>query len=80
MNNVNFFNDMFETIAVYKKIVLLLFIIKKDDKILYESGFLKGDIHYLQKKFKHISLELNQENLDFIKSEEESIIERNLDK
>ena len=47
MNNVNYFDDMFETIAVYKKIVLLLFIIKKDDKLLYESGFLKGDIHYL---------------------------------
>ena len=75
MENVNYFNDMFESIADYKKIVLLMFLIKNDVNLLHECGFLTGDIHYLYRKFKNILLELDQEYLDYIKNEEESIIE-----
>ena len=71
---------MFESIPDYRKIVLLMFLIKNDVSLLYECGFLKGDIHYLYKKFKNILLELNQEYLDYIKNEEESIIEMILNK
>ena len=78
MNNVNFFNDMFESIPDYRKIVLLMFSIQNDIILLYECGFLKGDIHYLHKKFENNLLELNQELLDSIKNEEESIVEKNI--
>ena len=71
---------MFESIPDYRKIVLIVFLVKNDVNLLFECGFLKGDIHYLYKQFKNILLELNQEYLDYIKNEEESIIERVLNK
>ena len=71
---------MFESIPDYRKVVLLMFLIQNDVSLLYEGGFLKGDIHYLYKKFKNNLLELNQECLDYIKYEEESIIEKILNK
>ena len=80
MNSVNYFEDLFESIPDYGKIVLLMFLIKNDVNLLYECGFLKGNIHYLYKKFKNNLLELNEEYLDHIKNEEESIIEKILNK
>ena len=80
MNSVNYFGDLFESIPDYRKIVLIMFLIKIDVNLLFECGFLKGDIHYLYKKFKIILLELNEEYIDYIKNEEESVIEKFLNK
>ena len=52
MKNLNYFEDLFESILDYRKIVLLVFLIKNDVNLLYECGFLKGDIVYLCKNFK----------------------------
>ena len=49
MNHVNFFKDFFESTPDYKKIVLLMFLIKNDNYFLTECGFLKGDINRLSK-------------------------------
>ena len=76
MNNVNYFTDLFESIPDYKKIVLLMFLIKNDVNFLYECGFLKGDINYLYREFKNILLELNEDYLDYIKNKEESVLEK----
>ena len=56
MNNVNYFEDLFEAILDYRKIVLLVFLIKNDINLLNECGFLKGDINYRCKNFKIIFL------------------------
>ena len=80
MDNVNYFKNLFESIPDYKKIVLLMLLIKNDVNFLYECGFLKGDINYLYKEFKKILLELNEDYLDHNKNQEESIIERILNK
>ena len=80
MNSVNYFKDLFESIPDYTKIVLLMFLIENDVNFLYECGFLKGDINFLYKEFKNILLELNEDYLDYIKNEEESIIEIILNK
>ena len=40
MNKRNYFKELFESIPDYKKIVLLMFLIKNDVKFLYECGFL----------------------------------------
>ena len=80
MNIVNYFKDLFESIPDYKKIVLLMFLIKNDVNFLYECGFSKGDINFLYKEFKNILLELNEEYLDHIKNQDESIIEKILNK
>ena len=80
MNKVNYFKDLFESIDDYRKIVLLIFLIKNDNDLLTESGFLKDDINRLNKEFKKILIEQNEEYLDYIKNEEESIVERFLNK
>ena len=47
MNSVNYLEDLTESPPDYRKIVLLMFLIKNDFNYLYECGFLTGDIHYL---------------------------------
>ena len=80
MNKVNFFKNFFESIPDYTNFVLIMFLIKNDVNLLYECGFLKGDIQYLYKKYKNILLELNEEYLKYIKKEEEYVIEQFLNK
>ena len=80
MNNVNYFKDLFESIPDYKKIVLIMFLIKKDVDMLYECGFLRGYITFLYREFKNILFELNKDYLDHIKNQEEAIIEKILNK
>ena len=75
-NNINCFKELFESIPDYKKIVLLIFLIKNDVIFSYECGFLKGDINFLYKEFENILLELNEEYLDHIKNQEESVLEK----
>ena len=75
MNPVNDFKDLFESKSQYRKTVLLIFLIQNDDDLLKESGFLKGDINLLNLGFKNNLMEHNEEYLNHIKNEEESIIE-----
>ena len=56
MIDVNYFTDLFESIPDSEKSVLLMFVIKNDVNFLYECGFLKGDINFLNKEFKKIYL------------------------
>ena len=76
----NYFKDMFESIPDYRKIVLLMFLIKNDENLIKECGFLKSDINRLNLEFKNILMEHNEENLNHIKNEEEAVIERFTDK
>ena len=80
MDNVTYFKDLVESIPDYKKIVLLMFLIKNDVNFLYECGFLTGDINFLYKEYKNILLELNEDYLDHIKNQEESLLEKFLNK
>ena len=45
MNYENYFENMFESIPVYRKIVLLIPFMKYDSDLLNECGFLKNDIY-----------------------------------
>ena len=76
MNNVNYFTDLFESIADYQKIVLLLFLIKNGVNLSCECGFLKGDINLLYKEYENILLQLNEEYLDHIKNQQELFLEK----
>ena len=53
----NYFKDIFESIHVYRKIVLLMFLIQNDKNLLKEIGFSKNDINLLNLEFKNILLE-----------------------
>ena len=73
MNDVNYFTDLFESIPDCKMIASLMFLIKNDVNFLYDCRFLKGDINFLYEEFKNTLLELNEDYLDLIKNQEESI-------
>ena len=62
MDNITYFEDMFESIHDYKKIVLLIFSIQIDKNLLKEIGFSKNDIILLNLEFKNI---LKEQNGDF---------------
>ena len=80
MNNVNYFKDLFESITDYRKIVLLIFLIQNDKNLLKEIGFSKNDINLLNLEFKNIIIEEFENYLEYIKNEEESILEKFLNK
>ena len=80
MNNTNYFTDLFESIPDYRKIVLFLFLIKNDKDLLREVGFSERNINRLNLEFKNISIDQHEKYLDYIKNEEEGIIERFLNK
>ena len=80
MNNTNYFKDLFESIPDYRKVVFLLFSIKNDKDLLREVGFSERDINRLNLEFKNILIDQYEKYLDYIKNEEESIIERFLNK
>ena len=80
MASVIYFRDLFEPITDYRKIVLSMFLMKNDNDLLTECGFWKSDINRLCKDFKNILKEQTEEYLDYIKNQEESIIEKFLNK
>ena len=80
MNYLNYFRDMFESITDYRKIVLLIFLIQNDNNFLKEIGFSKNDINFLNLEFKKNLLEEFQNYLDYIKDQEESVLEKFLNK
>ena len=80
MNNINYFKDVFESIPDYRKIILLIFLIQDDKNLLKEIGFSKNNINLLNLEFKNILIEEFDNYLDYIKDQEESILERFLNK
>ena len=76
MNNSNYFKDIFESIPDYRKIVLLIFLNKNDEDFLVEIGFSERDINLLNLEFKNILLEEFENYLDYIKDQEESVLEK----
>ena len=80
MYNENYFKGIFESIHDYKKIVLLIFLIQNNKNLLHEVGFSQRDINRLSMEFKNVLIEQHEEWLDYIKNEEESILEKFLNK
>ena len=54
---------------------MLIYLIENDGDLLNEGGFLKNDFNRLCLEFKNFLMEQNQEYLEYIKNEEESILE-----
>ena len=80
MDNINYFKDIFESIHDYKKIVLLIFLIQNDKNLSKEIGFSKNDINLLNLEFKNIIIKEFEDYLSYIKNEEESLLEKFLNK
>ena len=80
MNNSKYFKGIFKSIPDYRKLVFLIYLIQNDKNLLKEIGFSKNDIKRLNLEFKNILLEEYEDYLYYIKNEEESIIEKILNK
>ena len=80
MNYANLLRDSFESIEDYRKIVLLLFLIQYDKNLLNEIGFSKNDFNRLSSEFKNILIAQHEEDMEYIKKQEESNNENFLDK
>ena len=80
MNYENYFKDIFESISDFKKIVLLIFSIQNDKNLLKEIGFGKNNINLLNLEFQKILLEEFDNYLDYIKDQEEPVLEKFLNK
>ena len=76
MNNVNYFRDLFESIPHYRKIVLLLFLNENDKDLLKEVGFSENDINRLSLQCRNILIEQHELYMDYVKNEEDSIIQK----
>ena len=63
-----------------RKIVLLMFLIEDDKNLIKEVGFSKNDTKLLSLEFKTILLEEYENYLDYLKDQEESLIEKFLNK
>ena len=57
MDKTNYFGALFKLLPDYRKIVLLVFLIKKDADFLRECGFLEKDINRLNEEFMNKLLE-----------------------
>ena len=76
MDNINYFKAMFKSIPVCRGKVSIIFLVQNDEDLLNECGFSKSDIDHLNEEFENVLMEEKEENLDHIKNEEESIIEK----
>ena len=70
MEVVNYFKDLFESISHYRKEVLITFLLKMDNDLIKERGFLESDNNRLCLEIKTILIEQNEEYLNYIKKEE----------
>ena len=74
------FLKIYSNLFMIIKKVLLILLIQNDKNLLKEIGFSKNDIKLLNLEFKNILIEQNEDFLSYIKNQEESFIERILDK
>ena len=75
MEDINYFIDMSESIHDYKKIILLCFIIKRDDTMMKDFGLSDDFIEKLYNDCKRIMESDMDEYFSHIKNLEESILE-----
>ena len=75
-----YFKGLFESIPDYRKIILLIFLIKDDKNLLKEIGFGKNFIDRFSLEFENISIEQHENYLDYVKDPEESLLEKFLNK
>ena len=80
MNHVNYSEDLFESVSDYRKIVLLILLIQNDKNLLREIDFSERHINRLPVECKDILLYQHENYMKYVKNEEESIVERFMNK
>ena len=80
MNHVSYFIELLGSFEIYRKFVSSMLLNENNEKLLTECGYSKSDINRVCLQFKKILVKPNKEDLDYMKNEEESIVERILNK
>ena len=80
MSYENYFKDMFGFFPDYRKIVLLIFLIQNDKNLLKEISFSERDNNRPNLDFRNILIEQHEGYLDYVKHQEESVLEKFLNK
>ena len=80
MKYQNYSKDIFESIPDYRKIVLLIFLIRNDKILFKKIGFSERDINCLNSELINILIEEHENYFDYIKDQEESLLEKFLNK
>ena len=75
-----YFKDLFESVSEYRKLLLMIFLIKIDTDFLTECRLLKNGIIRFRSKFLNLIIEQYEEHLNYIENQEESTIEKILNK
>ena len=76
MDYVNYFTDLLKFIPDYRKFVLLIFLLQIDKYLFREIGFNELDNNCLNLEFKNFLVEQYEEYFEYVKNQEESIVER----
>ena len=61
---------------IIERYVWLIYFGKYDKTLLREIGLSEGDINRLNLDFRNVLIEQHEEYLDYIKNEEESVVEK----
>ena len=75
-----YFKDLLESMPDYRKVVFLMFLNKIDVDLLVDIGFSGKDFNRLSFEFKNFLYEQFEDYLNYIKNEDESLIEEILNK
>ena len=76
MDHVKFFKDLVESIPDYRKSVFSWFLIKNDDDLLRQCGYVKHDINRQCLECKNILMQQNEEYLIILKTKKTLIWKR----
>ena len=57
-----------------------MFLLQNHKNLLHEIGFSERDINHLNLEFKNILIDQHEEYLDYVKNEEESTLEKFLNR
>ena len=74
--HVIYYKDLFESISVFRKNLILVFLIKNVDDSLTESKFLSKDNVHLCIECKNFLIGQNESYLDHMKNQGDSIIRK----
>ena len=80
MDNKNYLKIYSNLFMIIKKIFSFIVLIQYDKNLFKKIAFSKNDKNLLKLEFKNILIEQHEEYFEYIINEEESIIEKNLNK
>ena len=80
MDLTNYFKELFESMTVFRKVVLLALLFQDNKNLLKEIVLKNKKFNQISLEFLNNLLEQHEEYLEYVKNEDESVIEKFLNK